>query len=116
MRIRHIAGFMLVTLIAASAAVNGQTPTNRNATGAKVVCFSIDAAHDTLSRQDRSAALLMLEKQFVLNGVQVVSEPCDVRYTLSHIQLGTTFSVTLAGPDGDREATALGLDDLPALY
>ena len=35
---------------------------------------------------------------------------------MSHIRLGTTISVTLSGPAGKREATALGLDDLPAVY
>jgi hypothetical protein len=35
---------------------------------------------------------------------------------VSHIRLGTTITVTLSGPAGKREATALGLDDLPAVY
>ena len=35
---------------------------------------------------------------------------------MSHIRLGTTITVTLSGPAGKREATALGLDDFPAVY
>lgn len=84
-------------------------------TAGKAVCITIDAAHDTLSPQDRSAALLMLARQFEINGERV-DGTCDMPYTLSHIRLGETISVTLAGPGGNREGTALGLDDLPALY
>ncbi len=37
-------------------------------------------------------------------------------YTVAHVRLGETIVVTLSGPNGYREGTALGLDDLPALY
>ncbi len=80
------------------------------------VCVAIDEAHDTLSPRERSAALLMLSKQFEINGNRVADGDCEMRYTLSHIQLGERISVTLSGPGGSREGTALGLEDLAALY
>jgi hypothetical protein len=98
-----------LTLLAASSA-HGQT----TAAG-RTVCLRIDA-HDTLAPQERSAALLMLARQFEINGQPVVDGTCDMPYTLLHIQLGETISVTLTGPLGYREGTALGLDDLPPLY
>jgi hypothetical protein len=58
----------------------------------------------------------MLSRQFEINGQRVVEGACDRPYTLSHIQLGETISVTLTGPGGYREGKALGLDDLPPLY
>src|SRR5262245_24155031 len=80
------------------------------------VCLKIDEQRDTFSPADRSAAVLLLAKQFESAGERVVSPECPALYTVSHIMLGNTIVVTLAGPRGQREGTALGLDDLPALH
>jgi hypothetical protein len=79
-------------------------------------CIAIDEARDMLGREERTAARLLVGKQFELAGHRVVERDCTATYTVSHIRLGTTITVTLAGPTGMREATALGLDDLPAVY
>lgn len=80
------------------------------------VCVTIDTAHDTLPPPDQAAALLLVIRQFELAGERVASGECSATYTLSHVRLGNTIVVTLAGPSSRREGTALGLDDLPALY
>ncbi len=80
------------------------------------VCVSIDEARDTLSPQERAAALIVVSKQFEQAGEQVLPVGCPTQYSLSHVRLGDTIVVTLTGPNGSREATATGLDDLPALY
>jgi hypothetical protein len=80
------------------------------------VCVSIDEPHDTLTPRDQASALLVLARQFELAGQQVVSAPCAELYTLTHVQLGATIFVTLSGPKGDREAKAIGVEDLPAVY
>src|SRR5262245_59051030 len=79
------------------------------------VCVKIDESHDTLGQDDRLAALLLLNRQFASAGEQVVTD-CPTPYVLAHVKLGNTITVTLSGPKGSREGTALGLDDLPALY
>jgi len=79
------------------------------------VCVRIDESHDTLGGDDRAAAVLLLSRQFASAGEQVVAD-CPAPYVLSHVKLGNTITVTLSGPKGNREGTALGLDDLPALY
>ena len=79
------------------------------------VCIVVDEAHDTLSPAHRTAAVLLLGKQFELAGQHVV-DSCPAPYTVSHIALGSTIVVTIAGPAGSRQGTAIGLDDLPALY
>lgn len=79
-------------------------------------CVAIDEQRDMLGRDERTAARLLLEKQFELAGHRVAERDCSATYTVSHIRLGTTITVTLSGPAGKREATALGLDDLPAVY
>jgi hypothetical protein len=80
------------------------------------VCVTIDAAHDTLSAQDQTAALLLVSRQFEQEGERVVAPGCPASYLLSHIRLGNVIVVSLSGPGGQREAQALGMDDLPALY
>jgi hypothetical protein len=79
------------------------------------VCVRIDELQDTLSQNDRQAAVLLLNRQFAMAGEQVVPD-CSTPYLLAHIKLGNSITVTLSGPKGEREGTALGLDDLPALY
>jgi hypothetical protein len=108
-RLRTTAMFLAVVMTAAVASAQTRA--------ARVdACVTIDEARDTFSPQERTAALLLLAKQFELAGQPVVSEGCPVFYAVSHVRLGETIVVTLSGPDGQREATALGLDDLPALY
>jgi hypothetical protein len=80
------------------------------------VCITIDEARDTFSPQDRAAALLLVVRQFELAGVRVVPGDCSTPYTVSHVRLGNVITVTLSGSHEYRDGTALGLDDLPALY
>jgi hypothetical protein len=79
-------------------------------------CVKIDETYDTLPPDERTAARLLLAKQFERAGIRIAADGCADTYLLSHIRLGSTISVTLSGPLGTREATALGLDDLPAVY
>ena len=79
------------------------------------VCVRIDESQDTLTQNDRAAAVLLLNRQFAMAGEQVVAD-CPTPYLLAHIKLGNSITVTLSGPRGERQGTALGLDDLPALY
>lgn len=79
-------------------------------------CVAIDEQHDTLGPDERPAALLLVKKAFELARQPVADRGCKATYSLSHIRLGTTIIVTLSGPSGSRQGTALGLDDLPAVY
>ena len=105
-----------IAALLAAGAIGRTSVHAQTAAAGRPVCLTIDAAHDTLAPHERGAALLMLARQFEINAQSVVDAPCDMPYSLSHIQLGETISVTLTGPGGYREGTALGLDDLPALY
>src|SRR5258708_32027456 len=80
------------------------------------ICVKVDDARDTLSPSDRTAALLLLAREFELAGEQVAEPGCPGQYVVSHVKLGDTISVTLTGPNGRRDAVAVGLDDLPAVY
>jgi hypothetical protein len=79
-------------------------------------CIKIDESLDTLAQDERTAALLLVRKQFELVGHPVGDIGCRTTYTLSHIRLGGTIIVTLSGATGSREGKALGLEDLPSVY
>ena len=79
------------------------------------VCVRIDESQDTLTQNDRVAAVLLLTREFAMAGEQPAPD-CSTPYLLAHIKLGNSITVTLSGPKGERQGTALGLDDLPALY
>jgi hypothetical protein len=80
------------------------------------VCIGIEESRDTLKEPDRTASLILLAKQFELAGEHVAPEGCTPTYTVSHVRFGDTITVTLAGPAGQRQGMALGMNDVPALY
>ena len=106
MRDRPVRSTLLALIIVCAAA----------GAAAAQTCITIDEAHDTLQPDERTAARMLVAKQFTLAGHRVVTADCAQTYSVSHIRLGTTIVVTISGPAGTREATALGLDDLPAVY
>src|SRR5581483_590475 len=79
------------------------------------VCVAVDEAHDTLRSPDRASALILLTREFESAGERVVAS-CAEPFLVSHVTLGRRILVTMDGPGGRREGTALGLEDLPALY
>ena len=83
---------------------------------ASEICVTVDEARDTLPPMDRAAALLLVKQKFEVAGWRVITAGCSMTYTVSHVRLGNTVTVTITGTEGSREGTALGLDDLPALY
>lgn len=91
-------------LVGATAAANAE------------VCITIDTDQDTLAPSDQAAALRLVTRQLQQEGEHVVPAGCARPYTLSHVLLGNTIVVQIAGPEGKREAIAQGMDDLPALY
>jgi hypothetical protein len=80
------------------------------------VCVAVDEARDTFSPSDRSAALLLLARQFELAGERVVPPGCPNEYVVSHVQFGSRITITMSGPLGQRDATAMSKDDVPAVY
>jgi hypothetical protein len=80
------------------------------------ICLATDESRDTLSPQERASAIRLMSAQFELAGRRVVADGCSVRYTVTHVALGSNIFVTLTGADYIREGRATGLDDLPALY
>src|SRR5688572_32790243 len=103
-----MAGRILESSIAVLALVGAMS-----STAAAQTCIKIDETYDTLSREERAAAVLLLKKQFAEAGHRTTDADCEAAYALSHIRLGRTIIVSLTGPLGSREGKALGLEDLP---
>ena len=79
-------------------------------------CIAIDEQHDMLGRDDRTAARLLVGKQFELAGhrsrrPRLLGDLHGVPHSPGHDDQRDAV-----GSAGKREATALGLDDLPAVY
>lgn len=106
--VRHLALLMVALAVATVTSAAAPAPAD--------VCVTIDEAHDTFSASDRSAALLLLKHQFELAGEHVVEPGCQQAYVVSHVTFGTRIMITLSGPNGQRDATAMGMDDVPAVY
>jgi hypothetical protein len=85
-------------------------------TAAAQTCLSIDEPRDMLTPDERTAALILVRRQFEQAGQPVAESNCASTHLLSHVRLGSTIIVSLSGPLGSREGTARGVDDLPALY
>lgn len=79
-------------------------------------CVKIDSSRDNLSEQDRQAARLLLTQALEKNGVPVVVSGCGQEYSVYHVKMGNTVVVTVTGPQGSRQATVRGIDDLPNWY
>jgi hypothetical protein len=80
------------------------------------VCAKVDASHDNLTEQERQAATMLLTQALEHSGQAVVLSGCDQTYFVAHIKLGGSVSITLTGPQGYRQATAHGIEDLPNWY
>jgi len=79
-------------------------------------CLAIDEARDTFGPSDRHASLIQVGRELERAGRQVGFGECAEHYVLSHVRLGNTIMIVLAGPTGQREGRASGMDDLPGLY
>jgi hypothetical protein len=86
----------------------------RSATAA--VCVEIDTARDTLSEGDRRAAVILLGESLEQQGLSVADQGCVGIFRVSHVRFGDSVTVSLQGPQGYRQATARGMNDVPALY
>ncbi|MBI4508033.1 MAG: hypothetical protein HY698_00255 [Deltaproteobacteria bacterium] len=80
------------------------------------VCVQIDESKDNLPEADRAGAKTLLAQALESQGERVVATGCTGTYTVSHVKLGNSVTVTLTGPQGTRQVTARSIDDLPALY
>ncbi len=80
------------------------------------VCVTIDQNPDVLSVQEQKAAVLLITTQFEQEGERMMPPGCTRSYAFSHAQLGSTIVVTVDGAGGRWQASALGRDDLPAVY
>jgi hypothetical protein len=85
-------------------------------TASAEVCITIDDARDTFAPGDRAAALLLVTTQFETEGERVVAAGCAKPFVLFHAQLGDLIIVAMSGQGTTWQATALRLDDLPAIY
>jgi len=59
---------------------------------------------------------MLLTQALEHSGLAVVVSGCDQEYTVFHVRMGNSVSITLMGPQGYRQANAHGIEDLPNWY
>ncbi len=80
------------------------------------VCVAIDRSVDTFGDADRAAALTLLSQQLEAQQIRVGTADCEVTYTLAHVRLGDTITITLSRPGGSRQVRVTGMNEVPAAY
>lgn len=80
------------------------------------VCVQIDASRDALTERDRNSARVFFAQALQHEGLQVAERDCSATYSVYHLTLGNSVTVFMQGPQGYRQATANGLEEIPAVY
>lgn len=79
-------------------------------------CVTVDEERDGLSPEERTSARTLFEDALGEHQVQVAREGCTETWTLYHVRIGETVTVTVRAPRGTRRERIKTLDDLPAVY
>src|SRR5664279_1466233 len=83
---------------------------------AAATCVSIDESRDNLTPADREGARALFEEALRDNSVQVARENCTETWVLYHIKLGSSVTVIVHSPRGDRKEQVTGLSELSGMY
>jgi len=90
---------------------------------ARAACVALDGDRDNLSADEQEAASQLLEQALIVQGVDRVdredtedSGDCDSTWSVSHVRLGESITVTLSGEGESEMMTVGGLEELPDAY
>ena len=79
-------------------------------------CVTIDESRDNLSQADREGARTLFEEALRENSFVVARDNCAETWVLYHIKLGSSVTVIVHSPRGDRKEQVTGLSGLPGMY
>ena len=113
-RFRGIANRRRWALFLGTAATTGMLTSGSLARAA--TCVSIDESRDNLTQADRDGARTLFEEALQESGIPAARDNCSETWTLYHVKLGSSVTVVVHSPRGDRKETAAGLKDLPGVY
>jgi hypothetical protein len=82
------------------------------------VCVDVDEARDALPEADRAAARMLLERQLIGHGRVVAATPeaCTEHWTVAHIALGGSLTISLDGDGASQTATVASVAELGRAY
>jgi hypothetical protein len=83
---------------------------------AAATCVTIDESRDNLSPSDREGARTLFEEALRENSLDVARENCSDSWVLYHVKLGSSVTVIVRSPRGDRKEHVTGLSELPGMY
>jgi hypothetical protein len=79
-------------------------------------CVKIDEARDGLTPEERNSVLTLFEDTLSQEHQEVGRDACTDTWTLNHVRLGESVTITLQSSRGTRRAKANKLEDLPNVY
>lgn len=101
---------VLATIAVAGSLMLASKPASAN------TCVTIDESKDNLAASDRDGARALFEESLRENSVAVARENCSETWVLYHIKLGSSVTVIVHSPRGDRKEQVSGLSELPGMY
>lgn len=81
-----------------------------------VTCVVIDEQRDGLSPEERASVRTLFEDALTEEHQTVGRENCTETWTVYHVRLGDSVTVTVQGPRGTRKERLNKIEDLPAMY
>lgn len=79
-------------------------------------CVTVDEQRDGLGPTERRSAQTLFEDVLAENGVTVVRSDCSETWTIYHVRLGRSISVSVQSPRGQRHERVRRIEDLPGIY
>lgn len=80
------------------------------------VCVEVDESRDNLDSREQAVVRTMVEDSLRNRGQNVGRENCDTTYIIYSLQLGSTITATIVGPEGSKTLKAHNLEELPETY
>lgn len=79
-------------------------------------CVHVDEPRDSLTADERRSAQTLFEDTLTENHVAVSRADCSESWTLYHVRLGETVTVTVRSPRGVRHQSVRHIEELSAAY
>jgi len=80
------------------------------------ICVVVDEQRDTLTEAQRTSVRTLFEDALTEEHQEVAREGCTETWTIYHVVLGRSVTVTVQAPRGTRKERLNKVEDLPASY
>jgi hypothetical protein len=79
-------------------------------------CVKVDEQRDGLTAEERSSAQTLFEDTLRHNQIETSRDNCGETWTLYHVRLGSSITIVVQSPRGERRERVDHIEDLPGMY